>query len=191
MGALGPLDLARAQAHTRCNGIPRRPVVKPAEPLSALVIAAALAPQPALAFRNCESSVDSGAFRGSSHYLVGELVFDSESGSATGTETHYNYSNADATGVSECHVTYDIDGIYQADAGLFMLEARRVNQSRSCDEDFIVGSFPETRAYVLLARLQPGGQAELLLGDSGETLALGNWSEGSLSYKTREVCELF
>jgi len=158
--------------------------------LPALIIAATLVSLPALAFRNCDSLMDSGAFRGESRYLVGELAFDAASGSATGTETHYNYSNEDASGVRECHVTYDIDGIYQADAGLFLLEARLVNQSRSCDADYVVGNFPETRSYVLQALLQPNGQAELLRGDSGETLALGNWSDGSLSYKTREVCEL-
>jgi hypothetical protein len=143
-----------------------------------------------MAFRNCDPSQDSSAFRGSSHYFVGELEFDEDSGATLGTETHFNYSNLDSSGVVECHVTYEITGVYEPASALFLLEANRSGHSRGCDSAFIESNYPESNTYTLHAEFKANGSVEMLRADSGETVGVGTWITGAVSYKTEETCEL-
>ncbi|MBK6511134.1 MAG: hypothetical protein IPG06_18000 [Haliea sp.] len=76
------------------------------------------------AFRNCNTQ-DSDAWSASTRYTVGEISFDAASGLASGTETNYNYSNAHADGIGECHVTYELSGTYVPVVEVFVLNARR------------------------------------------------------------------
>ncbi|WP_133125990.1 hypothetical protein [Pseudohalioglobus lutimaris] len=145
----------------------------------------------AMAFRNCDPNQDSSVFRGSSRYFIGELEFNESTGQTIGTETHYNYSNLDGSGVSECHVTYDISGFYEAASALFLLDARRSSQSAGCEQAFIDANYPEFTSYTLQVSFKSGGNVEVLRADSGETVGVGTWYEGSVSYKTQETCELY
>ncbi len=150
----------------------------------------ALSPM-AQAFRNCDAMTYSDAYRGSSRYLVAELAFDDKSGAATGTATHFNFSNDDTAGVVECHVTYSIDGIYDAGSALFLLDGNRTNQSRDCDHIFVETRYPAHKSYTLHADFSENGAVEVYRGDSGEFIGRGSWNQGVFSYKTDEVCELF
>lgn len=142
------------------------------------------------AFRNCQIDGDSAAFRGSSGYLVGELAYESSSGSASGTETHYNYSNAGPVGLSECHVTYELNGIYDGTSALLVLDAERTNQSRGCDQAFVENSFPGYRSYTFTLRESLDGLTELVDAGSGLVLAIGDPADGVLLYRTEESCSL-
>lgn len=145
----------------------------------------------AMAFRNCDPNQDSSVFRGSSSYFIGELEFNAVSGQTIGTETHYNYSNLDASGVRECHVTYEITGVYESASALFLLDAKRSGQSVACEQAFIDTRYPEFAAYTLQVSVGDDGSVEVLRADSGETVGVGAWHQDSVSYKTQEICELY
>ena len=145
----------------------------------------------AQAFRNCASTSSSEGYRGESHYLVGELVFDSATGSASGTETHFNYSNLHSSGVVECHITYETNGVYEAGSSLFLLEGNRTSQSSGCDPKFIESSFPDYVSYTLHAEFKGDGTVAVIRADSGEAVGQGDWAAGHLSYQTQEICQLY
>ena len=145
---------------------------------------------PAQAFRNCQIDGDSAAFRGSSRYLVGELTYEAASGAASGTETHYNYSNVGPAGLNECHVTYELSGIYDDAGALLLLDAELTNQSHGCDPDFVDAEFPDYRSYTITLRKSDEGITELLDAGSGIVLARGDPAEGTLLYRTDEACML-
>lgn len=159
-------------------------------PLLATVLVGSGWHSAAMAFRNCDTTQDSSAFRGSSHYFIGELEFDPASGQTIGTETHYNYTQLDARGVRECHVTYAISGVYEAASALFLLDASRSGQSVDCEQSFIDMNYPEFASYTLAVSFLDDGSVEVLRADSGETVGVGAWHEGALSYKTQETCDL-
>jgi hypothetical protein len=142
------------------------------------------------AFRNCQIDGDSAAFRGSSRYLVGELALEAASGTASGTETHYNYSNTGPAGLDECHVTYELTGIYDVGSALLLLDAELTNQSRNCDPDFVDARYPDYRSYTLSLQRSPDGLTELIDADSGEVLAIGDPADRTLLYRTDESCVL-
>ncbi len=50
---------------------------------------------------------------------------------------------------------------------------------------------PEFTSYTLQVSFKSGGNVEVLRADSGETVGVGTWYEGSVSYKTQETCELY
>ncbi len=154
---------------------------------SVLLVAAV---QPALAFRNCQIDGDSAAFRGSSGYLVGELAYEASSGTASGTETHYNFSNRGPAGLSECHITYELNGIYDDASALLVLDAERTNQSHGCDRAFVESSYPSYRSYTFTLRESGQGLTELVDAGSGLALASGDPSGGVLLYRTAESCRL-
>lgn len=145
---------------------------------------------PVQAFRNCQIDGDSAAFRGSSRYLVGELTYEASSGTASGTETHYNYTNAGPAGLNECHVTYELTGIYDDAGALLLLDAELTNQSHGCDPDFVDADFPDYRSYTITLRKSHDGITELLDSGSGSVLASGDPAEGTLLYRTDEACIL-
>ncbi len=146
--------------------------------------------QPVQAFRNCQIEGDSNAFRGSSRYLVGELTYEAGTGSASGTETHYTYSNAGPAGLAECHVTYELTGIYDDAGALLLLDAERTNQSRDCDPGFVDTEFPSYRSYSMTLRQSGEGLTELVDASSGLVMASGDPSGGALLYRTAESCSL-
>ena len=149
-----------------------------------------LAPMPAHAFRNCERLPDDHLYRGTSGYQVSELEFDPVSRVATGTETHYNFSNQTSGGVAECHVTYELNGVYDEAGALFLLHADRRNQSVSCDEETYDVLFPDYLSYSLSVAVEAGNRVMVSRTDSGEVLARGDWNNGYITYKTSEECEL-
>lgn len=144
-----------------------------------------------MAFRNCDPSQDSYGFRGSSRYFIGELEFDKDSGLTLGTETHFNYTNLGSDGVVECHVTYEITGVYEAASALFLLDASRSGHSQGCESGFMESNFPESNTYTLQIVFKDNGSIEVRRADSGEAVGAGAWTEGSVSYKTEETCELY
>jgi hypothetical protein len=143
------------------------------------------------AFRNCDPSLDSEAFRGSSRYFIGELEFAENGGAARGTETHYNYSNIGDNGLRECHVTYSITGVYEPASALFLLDAERTGHSHGCERDLIEANYPMVTSYTLQVTFHANGLVDVMRADSGETVGTGSWGEGVVSYKTEEVCELY
>jgi len=143
------------------------------------------------AFRNCDPSLDSDVFRGSSYYFIGELEFDENGGAARGTETHYNYSNAGEQGVVACHVTYSTSGIYDPASALFLLDAERSGHSHDCESEFIEIAYPLVTSYTLQVSVRANGLFDVVRADSGEEVGTGSWEEGAVSYKTAEVCELY
>lgn len=161
-----------------------------AEIFSPAVLLLLMAAQPGQAFRNCQIDGDSAAYRGSSAYLVGEIAYEAASGLASGTETHYTFSNAGPAGLSECHVTYELNGIYDEASALLVLDAQRTNQSRSCEPDLIDARFPDYRSYSMSLRQSPEGLTELVDAASGLVLANGDPSGGALLYRTDESCAL-
>jgi hypothetical protein len=162
----------------------------PTRPVFALLALTVGTPAgPALAFRDCGVE-DSGAWAALSRYVVGELGYDDATGATSGTETHYNFSNLEPRGVAECHVTYELDGVFESFNGAFMLEARRSNLSPNCDPGFIDTEYPEFLSYYLEVRFSADGRAEMRRSDTGEVYASGDWGHGALAYKTEERCFL-
>ncbi len=145
----------------------------------------------ALAFRNCDPAQDSDSYRGSSSYFIGELEFDEQTGETQGTETHFNFSNRGATGVVECHVTYALSGVYEPGSGLFLLDAEKTGNSVDCDSDFLDINYPQFSSYTLYIEFGAGSRVEVTRADSGEAVGEGSLGEGTLSYKTAEICELY
>ncbi len=145
---------------------------------------------PAQAFRNCERFPDDHFYRGTSGYQVSELEFDAVTRIATGTETHYNFSNLEAGGVSDCHVTYELNGVYDESSALFLLDADRRNQSVSCDTETVATRFPDYLSYSLTVRVESGARVLVSRAESGEVLARGDWNQGFITYKTSEECQL-
>lgn len=143
----------------------------------------------ASAFRNC-SIADSDAWSAETHYTVSELAFDDITGTASGTETIYNYSNAYPTG-GECHVTYELSGSYVPGVEVFVLNATRSNYSDTCPDSVLRIQYPATRLQTLQVDHGADGAAVVSSGDSGEFLADGSWQRGKAVYKTGEECSLF
>ncbi len=169
---------------------PTNTAMLPARPACTLLaLAIGAPPGAALAFRDCGVE-DSGAWSALSRYVVGELGYDNDTGATSGTETHYNYSNLPPRGVVECHVTYELDGVFEAYNGAFMLEARRSNLSASCDPDFVAAEYPESMSYYLEVAVGEDGIAEMRRSDTGELYATGDWRSSGLAYKTDEQCSL-
>jgi len=144
----------------------------------------------AAGFRNC--GVQYGdAWSADSHYTVGEIAFDGTTGTASGTETRYNYSNHSADGVGECHVTYELTGTYDAGVEVFTFDAIRTNHSASCPPFLLGVEYPPDRLYALQMAFAEDGSAEVRSADSGETVASGSWASGRAVYKTEEKCTIF
>lgn len=165
--------------------------MKRASSVLALPLALVVLAEPAYAFRNCERLPDDHLYRGSSNYQVSELEFDPLSRSATGTETHYNYFSLEAGGIVECHITYELNGIYDEASALFLLDADRRNLSVSCDRATVDVQFPDYLSYSLTVRVEDDSRVLVSRADSGEVLARGDWNRGYLTYKTGEHCELY
>lgn len=159
--------------------------------LLSVILALGVLASPAQGFRNCQRQADDHFFRGSSSYQVSELEFDLESRAATGTETHYNFSTGNGGGIRECHVTYELNGIYDEGSALFLLDADRRNQSVSCDEATVNARFPDYLSYSLTVREESATRVLVSRAESGEVLARGDWSKGYITYKTAEECELY
>ena len=158
--------------------------------IGAFVLVVALTWQmDALAFRNCEQLLDESAYRGNSGYSVSEIEFDPWTRVATGTETHYNYANADTGAIYECHVTYELQGVYDESSALFLLHANRTNQSHSCDAEFVEVRFPTYRNYTVQVDVLSNGRAAVLHADNGEAFASADWQSRHMSYSTEEACE--
>ena len=147
-------------------------------------------PESALAFRNCERLPDDHLYRSSSGYQVSELEFDPISRIASGTATHYNFSNRASGGVAECHVTYELNGVYDEASALFLLDADRRNHSVSCDGDTFDAQYPDYLSYSLTVRQETDDRVLVSRAESGEVLARGDWNAGYISYKTDEDCSL-
>jgi len=150
---------------------------------------AALVAQHASAFRNC-SIADSDAWLAETHYTVSELAFDDTTGTASGTETIYNYSNAYPAG-GECHVTYELSGSYVPGVEVFVLSATRSNYSDTCPDSVLHIQYPAIRLQTLQMNHGADGSAVVNSGDSGEFLADGSWQQGKAMYKTGEECSVF
>jgi len=144
----------------------------------------------ASAFRTCETQ-DSDAWSASTRYTVGELSFDDATGSASGTETFYNYSNTYAAESGECHVTYELAGSYVAGVEVFVLNATRTNYSDSCPPALLRIEYPETLSHSFQMEYASVGSAVVNSADSGEQLAGGSWQPGRAVYKTGEKCSIF
>lgn len=142
------------------------------------------------AFRGCNTE-NSFAFSASTQYAVGEIAFDSATGVANGTETTYNYSNREAEGFSHCHVTYEFSGIFEPGSGTMVLDARRTNHSDTCPLDMIEVEYPDTRRYLWQVEFKDDKTAQVLLADSGEVMASGEWGSGKTLYRTDEKCTIF
>jgi hypothetical protein len=160
--------------------------IRPAFAMLALAVGGASAP--VQAFRDCGVE-DSGAWTALSRYVVGELGYDDATGAASGTETHYNYSNLTSAG-AECHVTYELDGVFEPFNRALVLEARRSNLSPDCDPEFVDAEYPEYLSYYLELALAEDGRAEIRHSDTGAVFASGDWGHGALAYKTEEQCFL-
>ncbi len=141
------------------------------------------------AFRNCNTQ-DSDAWSASTRYTVGELNFDAASGLASGTETNYNYSNAHADGIGECHVTYELSGTYVPVVEVFVLNARRSNYSDTCSDALLRVEYPSDRFLTLQVELAPGGSAVVHNVENGDFPAFGIWQAGTVVYKTQEQCSI-
>jgi len=142
------------------------------------------------AFRVCATD-NSYAFSASTQYVVGELDFDGATGLASGSETTYNYSNREIDGFMECHVTYELSGIYEPSTETFLLEAQRTNYSPSCPGDLIDIEYPSDLLYGFQLTFDTQGSSQVRLAASGELLANGEWEPGKLAYTTDEVCTIF
>lgn len=157
-------------------------------PLTAASLVVLAWPGTSAAFRTCPVEY-TDAYRVESHYLVGELDYDAAARAAGGSETHYNFSNQHPAGVAECHVTYELSGIFAPESGLFLLEATRSSVSHTCEPEFVAAEYPRYRNYTLAVVFSGEGRARLYRAESGELLAEGDWpQEGLLSYKTPERC---
>lgn len=141
------------------------------------------------AFRNCNTQ-DSDAWSASTRYTVGEINFDAASGLASGTETNYNYSNAYADGIGECHVTYELSGTYVPVVEVFVLNARRSNYSDTCPHSLLRLAYPPYRFHNLQAELAPDGSAVVNNVENGDFPAFGVWQPGAVVYKTEEECSI-
>lgn len=141
-------------------------------------------------FRTCETA-DSDAWSATTRYTVGELAFDDITGSASGTETFYNYSNAYATGAGECHVTYELSGSYVPGVEVFVLNATRTNYSDTCPAGLLRIEYPATLSHSFQMQYESDGSALVNSADSGELLAGGSWQPGRAVYKTGEQCTIF
>ena len=144
----------------------------------------------AAAFRVCDAS-NSYAYTATTQYAVGEIAFDRENGLASGTETTYNYSNREQEGFSQCHVTYELSGMFEPGSGTLILEAQRTNQSDTCPEELISFEYPSTRQYVWQLEFKEDKTFQVLLADSGEIMASGEWDTGKTTYRTDETCTIF
>jgi hypothetical protein len=149
-----------------------------------------IGPERASAFRSCVAE-HSDAYTASTRYVVGEIAFDPTTGTASGTETTYNHSNAAFPGFGECHVTYELSGSFESASGTLVLDARRTNHSAACPPDFIATGYPAERLYALLIKLGGDGSTLVHLADNGELIAQGEWSPGSTAYRTPETCTMF
>ena len=142
------------------------------------------------AFRVCDTD-NSYAFSASTQYSVGEIAFNRGTGLANGTETTYNYSNRETEGFSQCHVTYEFSGIFEPGSGTLVLDAQRTNQSATCPQDLITVEYPDTRQYILQVEFNEDKTSQVLLADSGEVMASGEWGNGKMLYRTDEKCTIF
>ncbi|MCB1731016.1 MAG: hypothetical protein KDI21_11115 [Halieaceae bacterium] len=141
-------------------------------------------------FRSCDIA-DSYAWSASTHYTVGEIAFDAVTGTASGTETRYNFSNDASDGAGECHVTYELTGTYDVGVEVFTLDATRTNYSESCAPALLGVEYPQSRLYALQMAFGEDGTARVSSAASGEMLASGSWQAGRAVYKTPEECTLF
>lgn len=141
-------------------------------------------PATASTYVNCDRSIGDW----SSSYFVGELEFNAETGDATGTSTHYNYRKVGPDDVRECHVTYELTGIYEPVSALFLLDAHRTNLSQACSSEFIEAGFPQETWRVMQVHLDSDDGVEISRADNGEIIASGILREGSLVYRTEESC---
>lgn len=141
-------------------------------------------------FRNCNTQ-DSHAWSAATRYTVAELDFDETTGSVTGTETIYNYSNAFSDGNSECHVTYELNGSYVPGVEVFIVDGRRTNYSDSCPGELLRVEFPAAVLHSMQMEYTEDGSAVVKTADSGEFLAYGSWEPGKATYKTGEQCAIF
>lgn len=146
--------------------------------------------QAASGFRTCDMP-DSHAWSAATHYTVGEIAFDATTGTASGTETRYNYSNDTSQGGGECHVTYELTGTYDVGVEVFTLDATRTNYSESCAPALLGAEYPASRLYALQMAFSEDGTALVSSAASGEMLASGSWQAGRAVYKTAEDCTIF
>jgi hypothetical protein len=144
----------------------------------------------AAGFRVCDIE-NSHAFSASTHYVVGEVVFDKNTGEASGTETTYNYANRAAEGFTTCHVTYELTGTFEPGSGTLVLSADRSNHSASCPQEILSIHYPVNQLYALQIALQDNGSTDVYRADNGELFASGEWGPGNASYRTAEACSFF
>ncbi len=147
-------------------------------------------PVDASAFRTCDID-NSYAYSASTQYVVAEVVFDWQTGSASGTKTIYNYANHTGAGFGECHVTYELTGSYTHGSGTFVLDAHRTNASHTCSEGLLESDYPEDLTYSLQLVFGSDGEVVVNRADNGELFAEGSWEGGKTVYKTPERCTFF
>jgi hypothetical protein len=155
-----------------------------------LFLTAALVSLESAAFRSCELT-DSEAYLAMTQYRVAELSFDLVSGQVSGTETTYNHANTRVHGSAECHVTYEFAGVIEPVSGVVLLNGQRTNHSVSCEPEVLVAAYPLQRTDNLLIEFADSGRVEVMLADSGERFASGEWTQGVAAYRTEEVCTIF
>ena len=143
----------------------------------------------AIAFRGCNTG-DDGVYATATRYVVGEVTYEGATGQASGTETTYNHIDREFEGFTECHVTYELTGSYEASSGTLILDALRSNHSIECPADLIAATYPANQYYALQMQLQTDGEAEVRFADSGELLAKGRWGSGKMTYRTTEKCTI-
>jgi hypothetical protein len=72
-----------------------------------------------------------------------------------------------------------------------VLEAQRTNHSDTCPHDLIEIEYPATRRYLWQIEFREDKTSQVLLADSGEVMASGEWGSGKTLYRTDETCTIF
>lgn len=157
--------------------------------LAAILAAVGTVSGGAHAYRACDAAHSDGFT--ASTYTVGELEFDPVTGLASGTQTTYNHPLAEATGFSECHVTYALSGSYTPGVDTFVLDGERSIYSPGCPARLIDADYPASRYFALQMLFLEDGSAQVTAADSGELLARGSWRPGQTHFKTKESCRYF
>jgi hypothetical protein len=149
-----------------------------------------LAHQSVSAFRGCGNG-DSDAWSATTKYTIGELVFDNTTGMASGRETIYNYSNSYDALLGECHVTYELSGNYVSGVEFFLLDGTRSSYSNTCPDELLETEFPPDLLFSIQMQRTQDGSVTVTSTSSGQHVARGSWTSGSVYYKTDEQCQIF
>ena len=147
-------------------------------------------PESANAFRNCNVG-DGTAWSATTEFRVGELVFNDATGSASGRETIYIFSNTYGEGLGECHVTYELSGSYVAGVDFFVLDGVRSSHSNACPRNILEAQYPLDLRFSIQMERQQDGSLVVNSASNESYIAHGNWKEGSAYYKTEERCKIF